>query len=148
MVSFKIPYFQKSFACIGCFGLFSGMGLAYTADFHHTFPIKNFPYYIPYQMSKPSFIIWGEWRNGLRLYNQDRKAPSSNPTWHSARLFITVIWLSHSQLWAIPKEVASLTQCLSRFFLQFRLEAHRSFVTTKPSYKTPGDLRVKTATVQ
>ena len=40
-------------------------------------------------------------------------------------IFLTAIWLSHGQLWAILERTASLTQLQSLHFLQFRFEGHR-----------------------
>ena len=85
--------------------------------FFHIFPTKIF--FIKNPIKWPSFNIWREWPNELRHYNQSQKVPDSNPTWHSAGLFITVIWLSHSRLCATRKETTSLTQCLANFFYDY-----------------------------
>ena len=71
MVSFKIIYFQKSLACVGCFGylpkLKRGVGLVFIADSLHTFSMKNL--LIKHPIKLPSFNIWGEWLSGLGHYN-------------------------------------------------------------------------------
>ena len=60
--------FQKSIACIGCFGLFTKikrvMGLAFSADFLHTFSVKMFLF--KYHIKWPNCTIWGMWAQGLK----------------------------------------------------------------------------------
>ena len=71
MVSFKITYFQKSLACIGCFGylpkLKRSMGLVFTADSLLPFSMKIL--LIKYPINRASLNIWGEGPSELRHYN-------------------------------------------------------------------------------
>ena len=107
----KTTYFQKSHTCIGCFGLFTKLGrhmeVVFTAGFLHTFSIKMF--LIKYPVKWASLNIWGEWPNWLKNYSFDWKGFDSNPTRHSAGLFLAIIWLVHSQLLVIFKGTTSLT---------------------------------------
>ena len=121
MVSFKITYFQSLLHLLAVLGYLPKLkrgtyGTNFYCRFFHTFSIKIF--LVKNFIKRPSFNIWREWPSGFKHYNQNWKVPNSNPFQHSAGLFITVIWLSHSQLCAIFKETVSLTQCLSKCFLQ------------------------------
>ena len=126
MVSFKTTYFQKSLTCIGCFGLFTnikkGYGTSFCCRFFAYLFHKNF--LIKSSIKWPSSNVWRQWHSGF-----SRKVPNSDSTWNSAGLFITVIWLFHSQLWAIP-ETVSLTQCLWKCFLQLPPNLITKFLVT------------------
>ena len=102
MVSFKMTYFQKSVARSGCFGVFTKIKKGHGTSFYRKFCAylfhKIFLFKCPNK--QPSFNICGEWAIGLRLYNQNRGIPGSKSTWN---LFVTLVCLSHSQIWAIPK---------------------------------------------
>ena len=110
------------------------MGLNFTAHFPHTFSIKSF--FVKYPIKWPNINIWGECSSGSRQYNENWKVPGSNPTWHSAGHFITVVSLSHSQFWAILKEIATLTQCLSKCFLQFWPYVHQESCNNSTSLQS------------
>ena len=96
----KTSYFQKSHTCIGCFGLLTKlkrhMELVFTAGFLHIFSIKMF--FIKYLIKYPSFNMRGEWSSRLKHYSLKWKVFGSNHTRHSTGLFLTIIWLVHSQL--------------------------------------------------
>ena len=89
----------NALAVLGYLAKLRVMGLVFSADFLYTFPVKSF--LSKYPIKLPSFSIWGEWPKGLRYYNQNWNVPDSNPTRHSA-----VIWLLDSQHSAITKGTA------------------------------------------
>ena len=70
--------------------------------------------------SKEPFYKWWHFRLDTWTYAYVNSAYSV-----SNCIFVTAIWLSYGQLWAILKETASLTQVLITAFVQVRPEGHR-----------------------
>ena len=105
------------------------MGLVSNIDFLHIFSIKSF--LIKNSIKWTSFNIWREWPIGFKYYHKNRKVRESNPTWHSAGLFITVVpqsTLAHSQRHHLTNPM----------FIK-----NLSTIVAEPHYKVPANLRVK-----
>ena len=143
MVSFKtcclwsLLKFQKSFTCIGCFGLFTEIKKGYetvyefSADFLHTFLMKMFLIHINW----PSFTIWGVWPKGLRYY---RMFPLQTPI--GTQLLFGCPTANFEPL---AKGQPLYLDVNHWIFYNFDATVTRRLVMTQPRYEVPVELSSK-----
>ena len=100
-----------SLACIGFFGLFTKIRKGYGVSFLLYVFCMSFSQKCSLLNTLSNDQVFRRFKRVVKTLQLE-----SEDYWFKAHgtlswAFLTVIWLSHNQLWVISKEAASLTQC-------------------------------------